>query len=76
MRNWEAFKTHHKNQTRGALRRHRALKPIQKGMRAGDESSGAGVIYCAACKGPVVDSKQGRARHAQKNAECRAAMGL
>jgi hypothetical protein len=76
MRNWEAFKTHHKNQTRAALRRHRAMKPMQKGMRPGTPSSGSAVIYCDACHGPVVDSKEGRARHSFKSQECRAAMGL
>jgi hypothetical protein len=76
MRNWEAFKTHHKNQSRGALRLHRAMKPMSKGMKQGDQSSGSTVFRCEACAGPVVDSKQARARHALKSKECRAAMGL
>ena len=76
MKNWGAFKTHHKNQTRGMLRLRRVLKEIGKGMQRGDSASGDTVFQCAACKGPVVDSKQARARHARKNEQCRAAMGL
>ena len=76
MRNWQAFRTHHKNQTQIALARSRVMRKISKGMKPGDASSGASVTYCEACGAPVVDSPQGRARHAQRGFQCAQALSL
>lgn len=74
MRNWQAFKTHHKNQTAAAHERRRAIRGTTKGMKAGDASSGAAVAYCSACRAPVVESAAARKRHALKGGKCAEAM--
>lgn len=74
MRNWKAFQTHHKNQTHLALARSKLMRKISKGMKAGDKSSGAAVVYCGACGAPVVDSAAGRGRHALRGGKCAEAM--
>lgn len=76
MRNWQAFKTHHKNQTAAAHERRRAIRGTTKGMKAGDASSGAAVAYCSACRAPVVESAAARKRHALKGGKCAEAMRL
>jgi hypothetical protein len=74
MRNWQAFRTHHSNQIQIAMARSRGLRGTRKGMKPGDKSSGASVAYCSACQGAYVDSRPGRARHAQKGGKCALAM--
>ena len=44
------------------------------GLRVKESSTGTMVIYCPVCKGPVVDSSQARAKHAQQSNRCREAM--
>jgi hypothetical protein len=72
MRNWQAFRTHHKNQTNLAMARR--WLPTSKGMKPGSKASGDTVAYCSACQGAYVDSKPGRARHALKGGKCALAM--
>jgi hypothetical protein len=72
MRNWQAFRTHHANQTRAAMARR--WLPTSKGMKPGSKPSGDSVAYCSACQGAYVDSKPGRARHALKGGKCALAM--
>lgn len=76
MRNKKAFETHNQNQNRLAARRARALGPmrVNQGNTKKDVSSASTVIYCEACKCPVVDSKRTRTRHAQKSEACKTAM--
>ena len=75
MKNWQAFKTHHKNQSDAAYARRRATQFTNRGMKPGGKTSGASVAYCSACGGPHVDSPQGRKRHALKGGKCALAMG-
>lgn len=68
MKNWQAFKTHHKNQTHAAIARRWSL--TENGLKLGSKSSGRAVVYCGACGAPVVDSAAGRARHALRGQKC------
>jgi hypothetical protein len=72
----EAWLTYNKNLNRLALRRRKALgrRVANTGLTYEPTPCASTVIYCAACKGPVVDDEIGRRRHGLKNVACKAAM--
>ena len=74
----EAWKTYNKNLNRLAVRKRRALgtRTVNMGLTYSEGSCVNKVIYCDACKGPVVNDQVGRRRHAMKSATCKVAMGL
>lgn len=74
MKNWQAFKTHARNQEHARQEEQRAKRGTRKGMRPGDSSSGDSVVYCGACSAPIVDSPAGRKRHALRGGKCAQAM--
>ena len=55
-------------------RRNPRPKRVRAGLVYVEVQSASQVIYCANCKGPVINSSEGRWRHSQKNALCAAAM--
>lgn len=71
-----AWTTFGKRENLLAQRRARAMgyRAVSDGLRFKDGPPPQRVIYCAACKGPVVDDEVGHRRHALKNAACKAAM--
>jgi hypothetical protein len=72
----DAWRTYNKRQNTIAREKSRALgvKKINVGLTFQEVPSGSAVIYCSACSGPVVDSREGRTRHGRKSAACKAAM--
>lgn len=72
----EAWLTYNKNLNRLARRRRAALgsRKVNMGLTYSEGSCTNQVIYCDACKGPVVNDQVGRRRHAMKNAACKAAL--
>ena len=52
----------------------RIYKP--SGLRCVEVESGSEIIYCSACKGPVVNSPRAKEKHGQNSMECRKVMGL
>ena len=74
--NKKAWLTYNKTLNRIAMRRRAALgsRRVNMGLYYKDVPCANRVIYCGACKGPVVDDQVGRRRHAMKSAACKAAM--
>ena len=44
------------------------------GSRVKESPTGTTIIYCPVCKGPLVDSIQAKAKHAQISNRCREVM--
>lgn len=72
----KAWITYNNNQNRLARMKARAkgTKLVNEGMTMKEASSGNSVIWCSACRGPVVDSTEARQRHGQKSEGCKVAM--
>jgi hypothetical protein len=51
------------------------LAPSKDGLQMATVPTGDEVLYCASCKGPVVDSEEARASHALQQPRCARAMG-
>lgn len=62
----EAWLTYNKNLNRLARRRRAALgsRKVNMGLTYSEGACTDQVIYCEACKGPVVNDQVGRRRHA------------
>ena len=72
----EAWLTYNKNLNLLARRRRAALgsRKVNMGLTYSEGACTNQVIYCEACKGPVVNDQVGRRRHAMKNAACKMAI--
>lgn len=71
-----AWITFNRNQNTLAKIKFRAqgVKMQRTGNALKRVSSAVRVIYCGACRGPVIDSRQGRDKHSKKGPSCAAAM--
>jgi len=74
--NKKGWDTYNRNQNRLALRKARARgsRKVDTGLTYARGESATTVVYCSACRGPVVDDAVGRKRHGMKSPACKAAM--
>jgi hypothetical protein len=72
----DAWMTYNRNQNRRARRLGTALgsRKVNLGLTYDEGQCANQVVYCGACRGPVVNDEVGRRRHALKSAACKAEM--